>query len=110
MEESDSEAFSGVSLVSVTMAMSDLLRATACWKAPNFDMSENTKVCVQVVLSDFAQNLQVGSLWGVDRLCKALEKVSEGNLAICIPLKNGRNITLFMGLETSHATAYTNKL
>ena len=50
-------------------------------------MSENTKVCVQVDLSDFAQNLQVGSLWGVDRLCKALEKVSEGNLEICIPLK-----------------------
>ena len=73
-------------------------------------MSENTKVCVQVDLSDFAQNLQVGSLWGVDRLCKALENVSEGNLEICIPLKNGRNITLFMGLETSHATAYTNKL
>eukprot|EP00117_Sycon_ciliatum_P050300 scpid67328/ scgid5033/ len=39
MEESDSEAFSGVNLVSVTMAMSDLLRATACWKAPNFDSS-----------------------------------------------------------------------
>ena len=73
-------------------------------------MSENTKVCVQVDLSDFAQNLQIGSLWGVDRLCKALEKVSEGNLEICKPLKNGRNITLFMGLETSHATAYTNKL
>ena len=44
------------------------------------------------------------SLWGVDRLCKALEKVSEGNLETCIPLKNGRNITLFMGLQTSHAT------
>ena len=57
-------------------------------------MSENTKVCVQVDLSDFAQNLQVGSLWGVDRLCKALEKVSEGNLEIWIPLRNGRNITL----------------
>ena len=50
-------------------------------------MSENTKVCVQVDLSDFAQNLQVGCLWGVDRLCKALEKVSEGNLEICIPSK-----------------------
>ena len=71
-------------------------------------MSENTKVCVQVDLPDFAQNLQVGSLWGVDRLCKALEKVSEGNLEIWIPLRNGRNITLFMGLETSPATAYTN--
>ena len=59
-------------------------------------MSENTKVCVLVDLSDFAQNLQVGSLWGVDRLCKALENVSEGNLEICIPLKNGRNITLLV--------------
>ena len=39
MEESDSEAFFGVNLVSVTMAMSDLLHSTACWKAPNFDSS-----------------------------------------------------------------------
>ena len=47
-------------------------------------MCENTKVCVQVDLSDFAQNMQVGSLWGVNRLCKTLEKVSEGNLEIII--------------------------
>ena len=58
----------------------------------------------------FRSRLAGRLLWGVDRLCKALEKVSEGNLEICITLKNGRNITLFMGLETSHATAYTNKL
>ena len=73
-------------------------------------MSENTNVCVQVNLSDFAQNLQVGSVWGVDRLCKANEKVSEGNLEICIPLKKWPQIALFMGLQTSHATAYTDKL
>ena len=74
-------------------------------------MSENTKVCVQVDLSDFAQNLQVGSLWGVDRLCKALEKVSEGNLEIWIPSEMAEiSQSLFMGLETSRATAYRNKL
>ena len=67
-------------------------------------MFENTKVYVQVDFSDFAQILQVCSLWGVDWLCKALENVSEGNLETCIPLKNGRNITLLMGLQTSHAT------
>ena len=66
-------------------------------------MSENTKVCVQVDLSDFAQNLQVGSLWGVDRLCKALEKVSEGNLEICLPLKNGRNIIYGSRNESRHS-------
>ena len=71
-------------------------------------MFENTKVCGQVDLSDFAPNLQVCSLWGVNRLWKDLEKVSEEKVS-CIPLKNGRIITIFMGLQTSHATASTNK-
>ena len=50
-------------------------------------MSESTTVCAQVHLSDFARNLQVCSIWGVHRLCKALEKVSEGILETCIPSK-----------------------
>ena len=49
-------------------------------------MPENTKVCVQVDLSDFGQNLQVCSLSGVDQLCKALE-VLKGTLKLVYPSK-----------------------
>ena len=68
---------------------------------------------MQVDLSDFPQIWEVrflGEGGGVDRLFKSLEKVSEGKLELDIPLNIGQNITLFMGLETRHATAYTTKL
>ena len=38
-------------------------------------MSEKTRTYVQVDLSDFAQILQVGLLWGVDRHSKARAKL-----------------------------------
>ena len=57
MEESDSEAFSGVNLVSVTMAMSDLLRAAACWKAQNFDSSPKALIILSAGASLLGMSL-----------------------------------------------------
>ena len=54
---------------------------------------------MQVDLSDFPQIWQArflgeeGGGGGVDRLFKSLEKVSEGNREIDIPLNIGQNIT-----------------
>ena len=65
---------------------------------------------VQVDLSDFTQILQVGLLWGVDRHSKAHAKSFEGNHEIGIPLNIGPILARFKGLQTSHGTAYKNKL
>ena len=73
-------------------------------------MSEKTRTYVQVGLSDFAYILQVGVLWGVDRHSKASHKIFEGNHEIGIPLNIGQILARFMGLQTSHGTAYKNKL
>ena len=73
-------------------------------------MSEKTRTYVQVDLSDFAQILQVGLLWGVDRHSKARAKSFEGNHEIGIPLNIGPILARFMGLQMSHGTAYKNKL
>ena len=73
-------------------------------------MSEKTRTYVQVDLSDFAQILQVGLLWGVDRHSKARTKSFEGNHEIGIPLNIGPILARFMGLQTSHGTAYKTKL
>ena len=73
-------------------------------------MSEKTRTFVQVDLSDFAKVLLVGLLWGVDRHSKARAKYFEGNHEIGIPLNIGPISARFMGLQTSHGTAYKTKL
>ena len=52
-------------------------------------ISEKTRTYVQVGLSDFAQILQVGLLWGVHRHSKARAQSFEGNHEIGIPLNIG---------------------
>ena len=54
-------------------------------------MSEKTIGTVKCDLANFAQMLQVGFLWGVEPLCRAIETVFEGNLETGIPLKKGPN-------------------
>ena len=68
-------------------------------------MSEKTRTFVQVDLSDFAQMLQVGLLWGVDRRPKARAKSFEGNHEIGIPAQYWPNIGIINGSTNEPRTA-----